>query len=182
MHDEWAWLPYAMNPDGSEVAILTDRWPYERAAERDAFSRDRTYRAYSQPEHDHGKVGNIQVFYYDHRLEVERQTTWFGVGEAWDAAWSPTGDWIALVANENGNDELWLVEKDQWPPIQLTDNQWEWDHHPSWSPDGTQLVYSNNIAGKRQLWIMNADGTNPHPISDPAYGAWDPVWVKYPDS
>ena len=175
-------MAYAMNPDGTEVGRLTSSWPYERAAARDAFSFDRTYQAFSRREHDHGKVGNVQIFYHDYRHSVMRQTTWFGVGEAWAPTWSPTSDWVAFVSNENDNDEIWIVEKDQWPPTQLTDDEWAWDHHPSWSPDGEQIVFASNRTGKLQLWIMDADGGNAHPISDYAYEAWDPVWVKYPDS
>lgn len=180
MHGAWS-RPYVMNPDGSEVAMLTSRWPYDRAAARDAFSANRVYRAYSQREHDYGKVGSVQIFYHDYLLDADLQTTWFGVGEAWDPAWSPTGDLIAFAANETMHDEIFVVEKDQWPPAQLTRNDWQGDHHPSWSPDGTQIVFESNRTGRRQLWIMDADGSNQRPISDPSYDAWDPVWVKYSD-
>ena len=57
------------------------------------------------------------------------------------------------MANETGNDEIWIVEKDSPSPIQLTKNTWEWDHHPSWSPDGSQIVFSSNRAGNRQIWV-----------------------------
>jgi hypothetical protein len=183
LSDMHGWtMAYAMNPDGTEVGRLTSAWPYERATDRDAFSFDRTYYTFSRKEHDYGKVGNVQIFYHDYRRNVVRQTTWFGVGEAWAPAWSPAGDWIAFAANESDNDEIWIVEKDQWPPTQLTDDEWAWDHHPSWSPDGQQIVFASNRTGKMQLWLMNADGSEQNPISDYAYEAWDPVWVKYPDN
>jgi TolB protein len=123
----------------------------------------------------------VQIFYHDYLLDADLQTTWFGVGEAWDPAWSPRGDLIAFTANETMHDEIFVVEKDQWPPAQLTRNDWQGDHHPSWSPDGTQIVFESNRTGRRQLWIMDADGSNQRPISDPSYDAWDPVWVKYQD-
>ena len=123
----------------------------------------------------------LQIFYHDYDYGNSLQTTFFGKGRAWSPAWSPTSDWIAFVANETGNDEIWIVEKDKPPPMQLTENTWEWDHHPSWSPDGSQIVFSSNRNGNRQIWIMDADGDNQHPISDPSYDAWNPIWVKYPD-
>jgi TolB protein len=169
---------YAMNPDGSRVAILTSNWPWHRAKARDAFSADGAYRAYAEEEGS----GLVQIFYYDYVNDAPRQTTFFGDGTAWSPAWSPTSNLIAFVSTETGNDEIWIVEKDNPPAIQLTHNNWEWDHHPSWSPDGKQIVFSSNRTGRSQLWLMEADGGNQHPISDFSYDAWDPVWVKYPDS
>lgn len=169
---------YAVNPDGSRVAILTSKWPWHRAKARDAFSADGAYRAYAEEEGS----GLVQIFHYDYVNDAPRQTTFFGAGTAWSPAWSPTSSVIALVSSETGNDEIWIVEKDDPPAIQLTHNDWEWDHHPSWSPDGKQIVFSSNRSGRRQLWLMEADGGNQHPISDFSYDAWDPVWVKYPDS
>jgi TolB protein len=61
----------------------------------------------------------------------------------------------------------------------LTQNDWEWDHHPSWSPDGTQIVFCSNRTGYQQIWLMNADGSNPRNISPWAeWNDWDPVWIK----
>lgn len=173
---------YAMNPDGSRVAILTSDWPWHRAKARDAFSADGAYRAYVEGEMESGRHGMVQIFYHDYVYDARGKATFFGAGDAWSPAWSPASNVIALVSSETGNDEIWIVEKDNPPAIQLTHNNWEWDHHPSWSPDGKQIVFSSNRTGRRQLWLMEADGGNQHPISDFSYDAWDPVWVKYPDS
>jgi hypothetical protein len=169
---------YVMNPDGSRLAKLTSQWPYDRAEARDVFSADGLYRAYALHEGGLGRNSRVQIFYYDYLYSVARQATFFGTGKAWSPAWSPTDNVIAFVSNETGNDEIWIVKQDNWPAKQLTHNNWEWDHHPSWSPDGKQIVFSSNRGGQDQLWVMDADGGNQRPISDPAYKAWDPVWVK----
>lgn len=135
--------------------------------------------------------------YHDSAFDVVRPLTRFGAsilysegifygfgeladfGHAWDPVWSPTGDLIAFVANESGNDEIYVVLKDQWPPRQLTRNTWEWDKHPSWSPDGRQIVFESNRDGQQRLWLMNADGSNQRPLTDPILEAFAPVWVKY---
>lgn len=169
---------YVVNADGSQLARLTDNWPYDRAEAREAFSADGRYHAYVS-----GAVSwRSHIFYYDDFYDAEVQTTFLGSGKAWSPVWSPASHWIAFVANQTGNDEIWIVEKDNPPAVQLTSNSWEWDHHPSWSPDGNQIVFSSNRGGGRQIWIMDADGGNQHPITDPSYEAWNPVWVKYPDS
>ncbi|MCP4166996.1 MAG: hypothetical protein GY759_14060 [Chloroflexi bacterium] len=173
---------YAINPGGGGLARLSASWPYNRAVARDAFSSSQDYEALALRKAGSGQHGRIQIVYYDHVNNVARQTTFFGAGIAWAPTWSPTSNHIAFVSSESGNDEIWVVEKDNPPARQLTSNDWEWDHHPSWSPDGSQIVFASNRGGRRQLWIMNADGSNQRPLTDPAYEAWEPIWVKYRDS
>lgn len=173
---------YAMNPDGTGLAQLTNGWPYSRAEARDAYSPAREYRAFALKEEQFGTRGKVQIFYDFYEYSTVSQMTFFGAGTAWAPAWAPNSDKVALVSNESGNDEIWVVERDQWPAVQITNNDWAWDHHPSWSPDGTQIVFSSNRSGKRQIWVMNADGSNPMPLTPFDWEAWDPVWVKHPDT
>ena len=125
----------------------------------------------------------LQIFYDVPEFGTSHQLTFFGAGKTWDPVWSPTDDVVAMVSTESGNDELWVVRRGEWPAIQLTDNDWEWDKHPSFSPDGNQIIFSSNRGdGRQQIWIMDADGGNPRLLTDLPFEAWDPVWVKYPDS
>jgi hypothetical protein len=173
---------YIMNADGSGLARLSSRYFYDRAQEREAYSSDGRYRAFALREEDFGKGGRIQIFYEDGFYGSVRQTTFFGAGVAWSPVWSPNTDHIAFVSSESGNDEIWLVEKDQWPAIKLTENEWQWDLHPSWSPDSKQIIFTSNRTGSRQIWIMDADGGNQQQLTNFPFDVWDPIWVKYPDS
>ena len=168
---------YVMNPDGSGMGQLTADWPYLIAEARDAFSADRSQRAFALRD----AMGQIQIFTADAPNGQPAQTTWFGAGIAWAPAWSPAGDRIAFVSNESKNDEIWVVDRGSWPATQLTKNTWEWDKHPSWSPDGRQIIFSSNRSGRQQIWLMNADGSDPRPLTGPGYDAWDPIWVKFVD-
>lgn len=153
---------------------------------------------YDELEPDHAL--QLQLKYYDRAFAVTKTLTRFGAsgyggnpnanrygdefewvefGHVWDPAWSPTDDLIVFVSNETRNDEIYVVAKDQWPPRQLTRNEWAWDKHPSWSPDGQQIVFESNRDGQQRLWLMNADGGNQRPLTDPILGAYAPVWVKY---
>ena len=168
---------YLMNADGSDVALLTALEFYNRAQAREAYSADRRYHTFVQS----AGSGQKQIFYRDTVYGTEQSMTRFGVGNAWDPRWSPTADVVVLVANESRNDELWLVRKDEWPAVQLTQNEWAWDKHPSWSPDGTQIVFMSNRSGSQQLWLMDAEGSNQRQLTNFAFEVWDPVWVKYTD-
>ena len=169
-----------MNPDGTDLARLTGAAWYDRAAERDHYSGDRRFYASVAKEQDGFR--RIQLFYDFIEYATKNQLTFFGAGTAWDPAWSPVDEKVVFVSNESKNDEIWLVERDQWPAIKLTNNDWEWDNHPSFSPDGSQIVFmSNRNSGRRQLWIMDADGGNQRQLADFPFEAWDPVWVKYAD-
>ena len=172
---------YVINPDGTGLALLTDRWPYDQAVKRDRFSSDQNYRAFVQDiPQEHGK--QPAVFYFDYLFSAERQVTTFGSGIAYDPVWSPTADRIALVSNDSSNDEIWVVDRDGSNGRQLTRDSYSWwDKHPSWSPDGKQLVFWSNRSGKRQIWIMDADGRNPRTLSVTGYNDWDPVSIKYED-
>ena len=173
---------YVINPDGSGMGKLTAAWPYKRALERDAFSANGHYEALALRESENHTKGLVQIFYKNFEYGTKRQTTFFGAGTAWLPSWSPTSDKIAFISNESGHDEIWVVDRDNWPAIQLTDNGGAWDHNPSWSPDGTQIVFMSSRSGERQLWLMNADGSNQRPLMAADFAAWAPVWVKYPDS
>lgn len=187
-------LVYVMDPDGSNLALLTDRWPYDLALERDTYSADQRYRVFVKDaiintgmETSEGEITPVQLrvptlFFFDFFYKVEGQITYFGAGIAYDPAWSPTSDQIALVSDDSGNDEIWVINRDGTGALQLTRDEYaRWDKHPSWSPDGSQIVFWTNRNGNRQIWVMNADGSNPRPLSRTGFNDWDPVWIKYSD-
>jgi hypothetical protein len=185
-------LVYVVNPDGSGLAILTDRWPYDQAIKRDRLSSDQRFRVLVEDaiintgkKDSSGEIVPVQLlvpslFFFDSFYAVEEQITHFGSGIAYDPAWSPTSEQIAFVSNDSGNDEIWVVNRDGSGPLQLTrDNSNFWDKHPSWSPDGKQIVFWSNRTGVREIWIMDSEGGNLHRLSRSGFNDWDPVWIKY---
>ncbi len=171
---------FAVNPDGTDLQLLTSTEFHTRAQERDGYSSGRHYRAEALREQ--GGSRTTQIFYSDSNFDTQRQLTYFGTGVAWDPAWSPTEDLVAFVSNESRNDEIWINRIENWPADQLTTNTWEWDKSPSFSPDGEEIVFmSNRETGRQQLWIMNKHGGDVRRIGGIDFEGWDPVWVKYLD-
>jgi hypothetical protein len=178
-------LVYVIDPDGSNLALLSDRWPYDLAKERDAFAADQRYRV-SVEDAVHWENGRRKMlpalYFFDFLYEVKEQITHFGGGIAYDPAWSPTSDQITFVSDDSGNDEIWVINRDGGGALQLTRDEWNWwDKHPSWSPDGSKIVFWSNRSGNRQIWVMDADGSNLHSLSRTGFNDWDPVWIKYTD-
>ncbi|MDX1520134.1 MAG: DPP IV N-terminal domain-containing protein, partial [Anaerolineae bacterium] len=201
--------PYLYDPETGQVGRLTDIWPYDVAAVRDAWSTDTTYETYNQQlretsvERSAGFNKTVRVpttifaiHYYDYEFNVVRQVTSFEAGWAWDPAWSPVGNRIAFVSNVSADDEIWVINHDGSNPLRLTETNEafnareigkdtfipELNGHPSWSPDGSQIVFWSNRSGNRQIWIMNADGSDQRILMDwNPYNDWDPVWIKYLD-
>jgi hypothetical protein len=185
---------YVINPDGTGLALLTNPWPYNVANLADTFSSDGRYRVftkgttrYIRSEDDQGIVTTIAepeiptLFWYDSVFKIEEQLSFFGAGIAYNGVWSPTGEQIALVSTESGNDEIWVVNRDGSNQRQLTRDEFAWwDKHPSWSPDGNQIVFWSNRTGHGQIWVMDADGSNMYSLSRTGFNDYDPVWIKYP--
>ncbi len=175
-------LVYVIDPDGGNLAVLTDRSAYDQAVARDSFSADQRFRSFVKNAVRFDGKRVPALYFYDSFYQVEEQVTQFGAGIAYEPAWSPTREQIAFVSNDSGNDEIWLINRDGTGARQLTADGYNWwDKHPSWSPDGSQIVFWSNRTGQRQVWVMNADGTNLYSLSRTGYDDWDPVWIKYTD-
>jgi hypothetical protein len=175
-------LVYVIDPDGRNLAVLTDRAMYDAALARDSYSTDQRFRAFvkNAVRFDGKKVPAL--YFYDYFYQVEEQVTHQGAGIAYDPAWSPSREQIAFVSNDSGSDEIWVINRDGSGALQLTRDEYGWwDKHPSWSPDGSQLVFWSNRTGNRQIWVMNADGSQAYSLSRTGYDDWDPVWLKYTD-
>src|SRR5512142_2201680 len=63
---------FVMNPDGTDVRLLTDTWAFQYASTRDTFSMDRRYVAYVKAV-DFPPAN--QIFYLDQQYNFEYQVT-----------------------------------------------------------------------------------------------------------
>lgn len=112
----------------------------------------------------------------------------------YDVTFAPDGQSIAFTSQRgagptDGNWGLWgdeiflyrFADRDMngyVTPLRLTDNEWEWDKHPTFSPDGQVIAFwSNRITGRAQIWAMGIDGSNQHNLSNNEWNDWNPVWI-----
>lgn len=166
---------FVMDPDGSNVALLTDPWAYEAACAQEHRSPDGRYLVYQAQ-----GGGGLDLWL---RALVDNwgdtQLTRIGSGVAYDMAWSPNNYHIAFTTNRDGNDEIYLVSRDGGDMQRLTHNEWEWDKHPSFSSEGSQIAYWSSVGtGRKQIWVMGAFGGEARNVSNSPHNDWDPVWFK----
>ncbi len=169
---------WIMDPDGKNAFRIWQQdkaqEEYQKLQEAERRSPDgQSFLFVTKPRNEK----NTQVYIaYPDGTEF-KVTSWNGL--QYDPVWSPKGDYIALVSNQTGNDEIFLVLRNGEHPKRLTWNDWEWDKHPSWSPDGGRLVFwSNRITGYAQIWLMNDDGSYQTNLSNNDFEEYDPIWIK----
>ena len=73
-------------------------------------------------------------------------------------AWSPDGQQLAFHSYRDGNNEIYLMDRDSEEVTRLTYNS-EWDIRPSWSPDGQMIAFHSRRDGNYEVYTMRVDGS-----------------------
>jgi TolB protein len=99
------------------------------------------------------------------------------------AAWSPDGQWIAVVRRELSNPDeaknlqLWVMRADGSQARRLT-SQVDALYGPlSWSPDGKYLLFHQYVLKKQKqpdIWLLNIQTGELQVVASPGY--W-PAWL-----
>jgi imidazolonepropionase-like amidohydrolase/Tol biopolymer transport system component len=88
-----------------------------------------------------------------------------------DIAWqmqprfSPDGNYIAFTSDEDGGDNLWIMNADGSDAKAVTTETFRLLNSPAWSPDGNYLVGRKHYTGTRSLgagevWMYHKSGGN----------------------
>jgi hypothetical protein len=168
-----------VDPDGSNLSYMPDIWAYKVSLEREQTSPDGRHIVYQKK-----TSRGLNLFLAPTGGGEHQQVTFVGSGKAFDMAWSPDSCSIAYSSNQEGDDDIFVVEIPGWSrstphTIKLThDDGWESDKHPSFSPDGSGLVFHSNRTGRNQLWVVNADGSGLRQLVNVDSDCWNPVWIK----
>ncbi len=74
---------------------------------------------------------------------------------------SPDAQWMAVVAERNGNFDLFRVPSKGGAQQRLTSNS-GYDDGPDYSPDGKWIYFNSNRSGSWDIWRMPAAGAGPN--------------------
>jgi hypothetical protein len=101
--------------------------------------------------------------------EQRRLTTGGSDGQP---AWSPNGQQIAYISQDDGNFEIYRINADGSNKVRLTNNPSS-DGLPVWSPDGQWIAFRSDRGGSWAIYAMRADGSDVRKVVDAAVL---PVW------
>ncbi|WP_394204911.1 amidohydrolase family protein [Shewanella waksmanii] len=86
-------------------------------------------------------------------------------GIAWQMqpVYSPDGKYIAFTSDEDGGDNIWIMEADGSNPRPVTEETFRLLNSPAWSPDSQYLVARKHFTGSRSLgagevWLYHVAG------------------------
>ena len=96
------------------------------------------------------------------RGERQRLTTGGGDGQP---AWSPNGQQLAYISKDDGNFELYRINRDGSNKVRLT-NEPHSDGLPVWSPDGGWIAFRSDRSGQWAIYVMRSDGSDVRKVID----------------
>ena len=149
-------LQPAWSPDGKQVAFVRAHQPDVKLQPGDVFGMF--------------QEGDIWV------LDLASGEETKLVENAFNPAYSPDGQHIAVDASWAGPRRIWVLDRQGHNPQQVTTDTSEEVAHvaPAWSPDGRRIVFQNlvrtkfdirtvNLDSKQMNWITNDSLTNIRP-------------------
>ena len=154
-------LQPAWSPDGKQVAFVRAHQPDVKLQPGDVF----------------GMFQEGDVWVLDLASGEETKL----VENAFNPAYSPDGQHIAVDASWAAARRIWVLDRQGHNPQQVTTNTSEEVAHvaPAWSPDGRKIVFQNlvrtkfdirtvNLDSKQMNWITNDSLTNIRPSWSPS--------------
>jgi Tol biopolymer transport system component/serine/threonine protein kinase len=160
-HGDLDELQPTWSPDGKQIAFVRARQPGVKLQPGDVF----------------GQFQDGDVWVLDLASGEESKL----VENAFNPAYSPDGQRIAVDASWAGPRRIWLLDRQGHNPQQVTTDTSEEVAHlaPAWSPDGRKIVFQNragtkfdirlvSLDSKQMNWITNDFFTNIRPSCSPS--------------
>jgi serine/threonine-protein kinase len=168
---------YQMNADGTEQNPLGADYAYlyNEAIRWESFSPDQKQTIVVRGE------GQVDLWLVDLAVGGDLRITTDGAAD-YDPVWSPLAgdDRIVFVSERTGRSDLYILALNGSGVRRLTNNEDDFDKHPSWSPEGRHVTYWSDQGWQKnpQIWRLDLDTGETISLSNNPFKDWDPVWVK----
>ncbi len=87
-------------------------------------------------------------------------------GAMYGPDWSPDSRLVAYNSDEDGDQEIFIADRDGDGTVRITDNDVA-DHLPVWSPDGRRLIYTTESVEGEVIMVVDADGRHREQLAIP---------------
>lgn len=162
---------FSMNPDGSDVAQLTDSPTSDYSPDISPDGRRVLFVS------DRDGYAQIYIMNADGSDEV-RLTG--GAGMSFDPVWSPDGQRIAFVSTREGTMEVFTMTAAGGNVTNVTEHaEADFNMAPAWSPDGARIAFGSKRQAMSEIFV--------HTLGQPV-GQNNPIrltdtigWSGYPD-
>jgi Tol biopolymer transport system component len=157
-HGDFDELQPTWSPDGRQVAFVRARQPGVKLQPGDVF----------------GLFQDGDVWVLDLASRAENKL----VENAFNPAYSPDGQRIAVDASWASPRRIWLLDRQGHNPQQVTTDTSEEVAHvaPRWSPDGKKIVFQNLARTKFDIRTVNLDSKQMNWITDDFFTNIRPAW------
>ncbi len=100
--------------------------------------------------------------------------------------WSTNGSRIAFMSERGGNQDIWVMDADDYAErretcTQLTTDEAR-DHHPAWSPVDDRIAFVSDRDGHTHIYAIQADGSGLTQITsgecDDSHPSWSPDGLR----
>ena len=156
--------------DGRSEVYLTES---NADATDGSWSPDGTHISYTErtPAYFSGKLNVLKFDASSGRVAdpVTLYTSPTDRGGGWairKAHWSPDGSTLAVVLQDSGWDNVYLIPAAGGRPKPLTRGEQD-DLDPAFSPDGKSIAFVSNRTSREstEIWIASSDGASPHAVA-----------------
>ena len=157
-HGDFDELQPTWSPDGKQTAFVRARQPGVKLQPGDVF----------------GQFQDGDVWVFDLASGEERKL----VENAFNPAYSPDGQRIAVDASWAGPRRIWVLDRQGHNPQQVTTDTSEEVAHaaPAWSPDGRKIVFQNLVRTKFDIRTVNLDSKQMNWITNDFFSNIRPSW------
>ncbi len=157
-HGDFDELQPTWSPDGKQTAFVRARQPGVKLQPGDVF----------------GQFQDGDVWVLDLASGEESKL----VENAFNPAYSPDGQRIAVDASWAGPRRIWVLDRQGHNPQQVTTDTSEEVAHaaPAWSPDGRKIVFQNLVRTKFDIRTVNLDSKQMNRITNDFFSNIRPSW------